>query len=175
MYDYSFSLTPYTGFVKGLCGVCSNDFSIIDDSDSDLGQTDIHLLSSPHLNIISDPNELASKLKGLLMLMNGALSVLYGFERYQSYGPLSISGSDGINYSEICGFKSMDVTQINPFDFHGIQKPHPRADDFSRLINLSSKHESLRVVLGMCALGNDWVNLYRLWETIREYVHDKYV
>ncbi|MEQ4510682.1 MAG: hypothetical protein ABN480_08805 [Dickeya sp.] len=175
MYDYIFSLTPYTGFVKGLCGVCSNDFSIIDDSDSDLGQTDIHLLSSPHLNIISDPNELASKLKGLLMLMNGALSVLYGFERYQSYGPLSISGSDGINYSEICGFKSMDVTQINPFDFHGIQKPHPRADDFSRLINLSSKHESLRVVLGMCALGNDWVNLYRLWETIREYVHDKYV
>lgn len=109
------------------------------------------------------------------MLMNGALSVIYGFERYQSYGPLSISGSDGINYSEICGFKSMDVTQINPFSFNEIQPPHPRANDFSRLINLSSKHESLRVVLGMCALGNDWVNLYRLWETIREYVHDKYV
>ncbi|OOL23288.1 hypothetical protein BXQ27_18225, partial [Klebsiella aerogenes] len=65
MYDYSFLLTPSTGFVKGLCGVRSNDFSINDDSDSDLGQTDIHLLSSPHLNIISDPNELASKLKGL--------------------------------------------------------------------------------------------------------------
>ncbi|MGB8500126.1 MAG: hypothetical protein WCD85_19280 [Pantoea agglomerans] len=69
----------------------------------------------------------------------------------------------------------MDVTQINPFDFYGIQQPHPRADNFSRLINLSSKYESLRVVLGMCALGDDWVNLYRLWETIREYVHDKYV
>ncbi|MBP2837283.1 hypothetical protein [Dickeya parazeae] len=175
MYDYSFLLTPHTGFVKGLCGVWSNDFSINDDSDSDLGQTDVHILSSPHLNIISDPNELASKLKGLLMLMNGALSVLHGFERYKSYGPLSISGSDGINYSEICGFKSMNVTQINPFDFHGIQQPHPRADNFSRLINLSSKHESLRVILGMCALGDDWVNLYRLWETIREYVYDKYV
>lgn len=175
MHDYSFLLTPHTAFVKGLCGVWSNDFYINDDSDSDLGQTDVHLLSSPHLNIISDPNELASKLKGLLMLMNGALSVLHGFERYKSYGPLSISGSDGINYSEICGFKSMNVTQINPFNFHGIQQPHPRADNFSRLINLSSKHESLRVVLGMCALGDDWVNLYRLWETIREYVYDKYV
>ncbi|HHI5592347.1 hypothetical protein AAHV29_00400 [Klebsiella variicola subsp. variicola] len=175
MNDYSFLLTPHTAFVKGLCGVWSNDFYINDDSDSDLGQTDVHLLSSPHLNIISDPNELASKLKGLLMLMNGALSVLHGFERYKSYGPLSISGSDGINYSEICGFKSMNVTQINPFNFHGIQQPHPRADNFSRLINLSSKHESLRVVLGMCALGDDWVNLYRLWETIREYVYDKYV
>lgn len=175
MYDYSFLLTPHTAFVKGLCGVWSNDFYINDDSDSDLGQTDVHLLSSSHLNIISDPNELASKLKGLLMLMNGALSVLHGFERYKSYGPLSISGSDGINYSEICGFKSMNVTQINPFNFHGIQQPHPRADNFSRLINLSSKHESLRVVLGMCALGDDWVNLYRLWETIREYVYDKYV
>ncbi len=175
MNDYSFLLTPHTAFVKGLCGVWSNDFYINDDSDSDLGQTDVHLLSSPHLNIISDSNELASKLKGLLMLMNGALSVLHGFERYKSYGPLSISGSDGINYSEICGFKSMNVTQINPFNFHGIQQPHPRADNFSRLINLSSKHESLRVVLGMCALGDDWVNLYRLWETIREYVYDKYV
>lgn len=175
MYDYSFLLTPHIGFVKGLCGVWSNDFSINDDSDSDLGQTDVHILSSPHLNTISDPNELASKLKGLLMLMNGALSVLHGFERYKSYGPLSISGSDGINYSEICGFKSMNVTQINPFDFHGIQQPHPRAENFSRLINLSSKYESLRVVLGMCALGDDWVNLYRLWETIREYVYDKYV
>lgn len=175
MNAYSFLLTPHTAFVKGLCGVWSNDFYINDDSDSDLGQTDVHLLSSPHLNIISDPNELASKLKGLLMLMNGALSVLHGFERYKSYGPLSISGSDGINYSEICGFKSMNVTQINPFNFHGIQQPHPRADNFSRLINLSSKHESLRVVLGMCALGDDWVNLYRLWETIREYVYDKYV
>ena len=77
-------------------------------------------------------------------------------------------------FLEICGFKSMDVTQVNPFDFHGIQLPHPRANDFSRLINLSSKHESLRVVLGMCALGDDWVNLYRLWETIREYVYNRY-
>ncbi|WP_447881734.1 hypothetical protein [Serratia fonticola] len=174
MYNYNFLLTPHTGFVKGLCGVWSNDFSINDDSDSDLGQTDIHILSSPHLNIISDSNELASKLKGLLMLMNGALSVLHGFERYKSYGPLSVSGSDGINYSKISGFKSMNVTQINPFDFHGIQQPHPRADNLSRLINLSSKYEPLRVVLGMCALGDDWVNLYRLWETIREYVYDRY-
>ncbi|MCS3464482.1 MULTISPECIES: hypothetical protein [Citrobacter] len=174
MYDYSFLLTPHTGFVKGLCGVWSNDFSINDDSDSDLGQTDVHILSSPHLNIISDPNELASKLKGLLMLINGALSVLQGFERFKSYGPLSVSGSDGINYSEISSFKSMNVTQVNPFDFHCIQQLHPRANYFSRLINLSSKHESLRVVLGMCALGDDWVNLYRLWETIREYVYDKH-
>ncbi|MEQ5127020.1 hypothetical protein ABN225_09495 [Providencia alcalifaciens] len=174
MYDYGFLLTPHTGFVKKLCDVWSNDFSINDDSDSDLGQTDIHILSSPHLNIISDPNELASKLKGLLMLMNGALSVLYGFERYKSYGPLSIDGSDGINYSEIRGFKSMDVTQANPFNFNDIQQTHPHADNFSKLINLSSKHEPLRVVLGMCALGDDWVNLYRLWETIREYVYDEY-
>lgn len=174
MYNYSFLLTPPTGFVKGLCGTWSNDFSINDDSDSDLGQTDIHILSSPHLNIISDPNVLASKLKGLLMLMNGALSVLYGFERYKSYGPLSISGSDGINYPEIWHFQSIDVTQINPFDFNGIQQIHPRADNFSRLINLSSKYESLRIVLGMCALGDDWVNLYRLWETIREYVYDRF-
>ncbi|HGN1756377.1 TPA: hypothetical protein ACKRTC_003559 [Proteus mirabilis] len=174
MYDYGFLLTPYTGFVKMLCSVWSNDFSIGDNSDSDLGQTDVHILSSSHLNIISDPNELASKLKGLLMLMDGALSVIHGFEEYKSYGPLSIDGSKGIDYSKIRDFHSMNVTQINPFDSNNIQQPHPKANNFSKLINLSSKNESLRIVLGMCALGNDWVNLYRLWETVREYTYDQY-
>jgi len=174
MNDYKFLLTPHTGFVKGLCETLSNDFAIDDESDSDLGQTDIHLLSSAHLNIISDPSILAAKLKGLLMLMNGALNVLHGFERYTIWGPLSVSASEGVNFSEISEFKSMNVMQINPFDFHNVQQPHARADNFSRLINLSSKYEPLRVVLGMCALGYDWVNLYRLWETIKEYVYDRY-
>lgn len=174
MNNYKFLLTPYTGFVKGLCGAWSNDFSIDDESDSELGQTDIHMLSSPHLNIISDENELASKLKGLLMLMNGSLAVLLGFERYRAFGPLSVSASEGISFSKISNFTTLNITQVNPFDFHGVQMPHARADEFSRLINLASKHEPLRVTLGMCALGDDWVNLYRLWETIREYIHERY-
>lgn len=174
MNDYKFLLTPYTSFVKGLCGTWSNDFSIDDESDSDLGQTDVHVLSSPHLNITSDTDELTSKLKGLLMLMDGALAVIYGFEEYKRYGPLSVYSSEGVNFSKIANFTTLNVTQINPFDSNNLQAPHAKATHFSLLINLASTHEPLRVILGMCALGNDWVNLYRLWETIREYTYDMF-
>ncbi len=174
MNDYKFLLTPYTGYVKSLCGLSSNDFNIHDASDSDLGQTDVHLLSSPHLNIASDPNELASKLKGLLMLMNGSLAVLLRFQNYDHYGFLSIDGSDGVPFLDIAHFKTLDVTQVNPFNPDDIKPLHPRANDFSRLINLASKHEELRIILGMCALGNDWVNLYRLWETVKEFTYERF-
>ncbi|PQK77165.1 hypothetical protein CG428_08840 [Pantoea ananatis] len=174
MSNYSFSLTPYNNFVKGLCSIHSNDFSIVDDSDSDLGQTDVHILSSIHMNVIEDINELKTKLKGLLMLMNGALSVIYGFERFNTLGHLSINGSEGVNYHEIDGFKSMDITQTNPFSKSHIQNTHEKACAFSKLINLSSKVESLRIILGMCALGSDWVNLYRIWETVTQFYYEEY-
>lgn len=174
MNDYKFRLYPYNNFVKGLCSVSSNDFSIHDDSDSDLGETDVHLLSSSHLNVVSDIDELASKLKGLMMLLNGALAVLHGFERIKTLGVLEIDGSEGVNYSDIVKFKELDVTQKSPFDFNNTCEMHDKADHFSRLINLSSKNEPLRVVLGMCAIGSDWVNLYRIWETIQHYIFERY-
>lgn len=174
-HDYSFRLTPYTGYVKELCGVKSYDFNIYDDSDSEIGSTDMHVLTSPHLNIISDPIELAKKLKGLLMILNGSLSILIGFERHYSRGFLSIDYSDGIEFSSISDFNSLDITQANPFNFHGINKPHTDANHLSRLVNLSSKYEDLRIVLGLCGMEYSWVNLYRIWETISFYVRKHYI
>lgn len=55
--NYLFRLTPYTAFVKGLVNVNSNDFAISDESDSDIGCNDLHVLTSPHINSLTDEKE----------------------------------------------------------------------------------------------------------------------
>jgi len=172
--NYGFSLTPHTSFVKGLCDIYSNDFSIIDESDSSLGQTDVHIFCSIHLNLIVDLNELRTKLKGLLMIINGTIAVTQGFERHKNIGFVTIDGCDGVSYSEMEKIHSMDVTQVNPFNISNLQEMHKKADVISKLINLSSKNENLRIILGMCAIGSDWVNLYRILETVAQCIQDDY-
>lgn len=173
MNDYRFLLTPYISSVKSLCLSQSYDFCISDESDTEIGMSDIHILSSVHLNSINDIDLLQEKLKGLIMLINGALSIIHGFELFKTkFGEVSISGSEGISYSDIQSFKEMDVTQINPFDFNNPQLKHPEADKLSSIINLSSNDSDVMTVVGMCSLGADWVNLNRILETVRELTRD---
>ncbi|WP_157133705.1 hypothetical protein [Enterobacter mori] len=112
---YCFRLSPYTDFVKGLTRVNPNDFDIYDDSSSESGPTDIHILTSPHIDLLNDENEIYQKVKGFLMLINGALSISLGFERYKWLGPLKIDAAEGVNVSYIDAFESSDIDETSPF------------------------------------------------------------
>lgn len=170
--DYRFRLSPQNSWVANLCDSQSYDYVISDESDSEVGATDVHIFSSVHLDSTSDLATLRCKLKGMLMLISGALRVIHGFEIYDKvFGDLSISASENVNFQDLIKFKELDVTQINPFDFHNPQIKHPRADPLSFLVNLSSKDEDVMTILGMCSLGVDWVNLYRVYETVCEFTN----
>lgn len=171
--NYRFQIEPYTGPVKALCEIKSYDFSINDESDTEEGVSDNHILESPHLNSVSDIELLKRKIKGFLMLFNGALIAVHGFEKAKNrYGYISIANSEGVNYSDISSFKDLDTVQINPFSFDLINPLHPEADKLSTIINMSSKYEDIRTIVAMCSIGSDWVNLYRIFETTVAYTMD---
>lgn len=169
--NYSFRLTPYTAFVKGLANVNSNDFAISDESDSDIGCNDLHVLTSPHINSLNDEKEVTRKLKGLLMLINGALSISFGFERF---GPLGIDASEGISLSHITNIESLDIEQSSPFASGVDMKLATNAQEYSKLVYAASQRYDVRVILGMCSMRHDWVNLYRLWDTLSHFISEEY-
>lgn len=173
-FKYKFRLAPYSSFVKGLTRHNSHDFCIYDESDSDLGELDVHFLSSPHIDCLSNEAEIISKLKGLLMMINGALSVDYNFERFERFGPLTITASEGISFSLVEKIDSLDVAQLSPFDPSNVYEEINDAPIYSRLVNAASKKHEVRVILGMCSLQHDWVNLYRIWDTLTYFTTEEF-
>ncbi|HDS2562305.1 TPA: hypothetical protein QHU55_004680 [Klebsiella aerogenes] len=172
--NYSFRLTPYTAFVKGLANVNSNDFAISDESDSDIGCNDLHVLTSPHINSLTDEKEVTRKLKGLLMLINGALSISFGFEQFERFGPLGIDASEGISLSHVTNIESLDIEQSSPFASGVDMKLATNAQEYSKLVYVASQRYDVRVILGMCSMRHDWVNLYRLWDTLSHFISEEY-
>ncbi|MCP9750149.1 hypothetical protein [Ferruginibacter sp. HRS2-29] len=160
---------PYTNLLRELASIPDNeDICIIEQSD-DFG---FWLeFSSPHLNDLSDPNEVYNRAFKLKMLLDGVLYIIH--ENKKSYTQIVL----GTLYNGKEKVPLFDRTIKNSlFDFsyftedkNGDHKLTP----ISLLIHIAAKDDFIRNLLQISSSGMDYNSLYKAVDEIKYFLKGK--
>ncbi|GGW91508.1 hypothetical protein [Alteromonas halophila] len=156
----------------------SPDFCIYEDSEDHLG--DAYFLESVHLNGATDINQVISKLKGLLELINGAVAIHWGFDNARSNHQLSF---DELYFTDEDFPRESDYSLATPRPrIHEVPPSSPFSvkiplesqlnsckDLISARVRMAENSDAVRYLLRQAASGFDWRNLYAIWDTVCYY------
>ncbi|ELC9719016.1 hypothetical protein QQ215_004661 [Vibrio vulnificus] len=153
----------------------SPHFSVYEDSDDH--QAEAYFLHFPHIQGNENLTEVVSAIKGLIQLINGALAIDYGFNKFTRYGQISVDRlfSSDRDYPSESDWSQEDfsnqVPASNPFIGNEERSKFdaPFKYKTTAYIQLCSQHEDVFNLLRQASVGFDWRNLYCIWDTICHY------